>query len=98
MANDFYQESVDTEEMEDLVVEILRGFKRPYPRDITDQVFLVIENDSHKRRRYEIFSHDDIPTANTWIGRVVCDHTGLKAKGKCTTPKSTLIKSFTYLE
>ena len=97
MSDDHYQESVDTEEMEDLVTEILRRFRKPYPKDITDQIFLAIECDPSKRRCYEIFAHDDIPTANAWIGRVVKEHTGLKVKGICTTPKSSLIKTYSIL-
>ena len=97
MSDDHYQESVDTEEMEDLVTEILRRFRRPYPQDITDQVFLAIEHDINKKRQYEIFAHDDIPTANAWVGRLVKEHTGLKVKGTCTTPKSQLIKSYSIL-
>ncbi len=99
MTDDFYAESVDTEEIEDLVVEILRRFSKPYPQDITDQVFLAIERDPNKRKRYEIFAGQDKEgTTNAWIGKMVKDHTGLKVKGTCTNPKSVLIKTYSILE
>jgi hypothetical protein len=98
MTDEFYEESVDTEEIEDLVVEILRRFNKPYPQDITDQVFLAIERDPNMRKRYEIFAGQDKEgTTNAWIGRMVKEHTGLKVKGTCTTPKSELIKTYSIL-
>jgi hypothetical protein len=98
MTDEFYAESVDTEEIEDLVLEILRRFRKPYPQDITDQVFLSIENDISKRKRYEIFAGQDLEgTTNAWIGRMVKEHTGLKVKGTCTKPISTLIKTYSIL-
>jgi hypothetical protein len=98
MTNDFYQEPVDIEEIEELVTEILRKFHKPYPPDITDQVFLAIEHDPNKRRRYEIFvGQDNKATTNQWIGRLVSEYTGLKAKGVCTEPKSHLIQTYSIL-
>ncbi len=97
MTDNDYQESVYTEEIEDLVHEILRRMNKPYPQDITDQVFLAIERDSNKLKRYKIFAGQDIATANSWIGRVVKEYTGLKVKGTCTDPKSTLIKTYSIL-
>jgi hypothetical protein len=98
MTDDFYAESVDTEEIEDLVVEILRRFSKPYPQDITDQVFLAIERDANKRKRYEIFAGQDKKgTTNAWIGKMVKEHTRLKVKGTCTNPKSELIKTYSIL-
>ncbi len=98
MTDEFYEESVDTEEIEDLVAEILRRFRKPYPRDITDQVFLAIERDTNKLRRYEIFAGQDKEgTTNAWIGRMVKEHTGLKVKGTCTNPESKLIKTYSIL-
>jgi hypothetical protein len=98
MTDEFYTESVDTEEIEELVTEILRRFRKPYPQDITDQVFLAIERDPNKRRRYEIFvGQDNKATTNQWIGRLVSEYTGLKAKGVCTEPKSKLIQTYSIL-
>jgi hypothetical protein len=97
MADDFYEGHVDTDEIEDLVVEILRRYNKAYPEDITDRVFLVIEHDANKLKRYKMFAGEDIATANSWIGRVVKDYTGLKVKGTCADPKSTLIKTYSIL-
>mgnify|MGYP001575223190 CR=1 FL=1 len=97
MSDDFYVESIDTEEIEEMVIEILRRYNKSYPQDITDQVFLTIERDSNKRRRYEVFAGQDMATANAWIGRVVKEYTGLKVKGICEKPESGLIKSYSIL-
>ena len=43
MPEDSYQEKIYTEDIEDLIEQILRKISRPYPQDITDQVFLAIE-------------------------------------------------------
>ncbi len=95
--SDDYREGVSTDEMQDLVLEILRRIHKPYPQDVTDQVFLAIERDPNKHRRYEMFAGEDIPTANAWIGRVVKEETGLKVKGICSEPKSKLIKTYSIL-
>ena len=98
MTDEFYEESISTEEIEDLVLEILRRFAKPYPPDITDQVFLAIERDPNKRRRYEMFAGQDKEGAtNAWIGKMVKEHTGLKVKGICSDPKSKLIKTYSIL-
>jgi tRNA uridine 5-carbamoylmethylation protein Kti12 len=98
MSDEFYAESVDTEEIEELVEQILRRFGEPYPQDITDRVFLAIEQDPNKRKRYEIFAGQDLEgTTNQWIGKLVKEYTGLKVKGICNDPKSTLIKMYSML-
>ncbi len=98
MTEEYYAESISTEEIEDLVMEVLRKFSRPYPQDITDQVFLAIENDDNKRRRYTIFAGQDKEgTTNAWIGKMVKEHTRLKVKGTCSNPKSSLIKTYSIL-
>ena len=97
MADELYENSVDTQEIEDLVLEILRRIGKPYSEDITDQVFLAIERDPNKHKRYEMFAGDDRTTANQWIGRVVKEETELKVKGTCSDPKSKLIKTYSIL-
>ena len=95
MSDEFYAESVDTEEIEELVEQILRRFGKPYPQDITDQVFLAIEQDPNKRKRYEIFvGQDNKATTNQWIGRLIKEYTGLKVKGICSEPESKLINTY----
>jgi len=97
MPDDYYEESISVEEIEDLVLEILGRVNKPYPQDITDQVFLAIEHDPYRLRRYKLFTGQDTATANAWIGRLVKEHTGLKVKGICSDPKSQLIKTYSIL-
>lgn len=40
------------DELKEMVEMILRRFRRPYPQDITDQVFLTIERDGNLLRNY----------------------------------------------
>ena len=91
------ENSVDTEEIKDLVIEILRTYRRNWPTDIIDQVFLAIELNPNKLKQYQIFADQDTTTANQWIGKVVRAETGLKVQGKNSKPKSTLIKSHSIL-
>jgi len=97
MPNSDYQEKIYTEDIEDLIEAIVRRFNRPYSEDITDQVFLTIENDLNLLRRYELYAGQNKGTANQLIGKLVKAYTGLKVKGTCRNPRSTLIKSYTKL-
>ena len=97
MPEDSYQEKIYTEDIEDLVEQILRKISRPYPEDITDQVFLTIENDDKLLHYYKVYAGDNTDAANKYIGRMVKKITGLKTKGTCRNPKSSLIKSYTIL-
>lgn len=85
------------DEIEDMVVEILRGYNGNWPVDITDRVFLAIENDQNKHKRYETYADGDYGTANSQIGAFVRDFTGLSAIGENHNPKSKLIKSYSLL-
>jgi hypothetical protein len=97
MDSEFYDDTIDTEEIEDLVVEVLRTFKAPWPKDIIDKVFFTIEKDENKLKRYQIFASEDPAITNQWIGRYVKEHTGLKVVGHSDKPKSSLIKNFSIL-
>jgi hypothetical protein len=85
------------EEIEDMLVEILRTYNEKYPSDITDQVFLAIERDPEKYSRYNFFADGDYGTTNSLIGRFVEDFTKLQSTGRIGTPKSNLIKSYSIL-
>lgn len=85
------------EEMDDMITAILREYQDKWPVDITDRVFLAIENDPDKRKRYETYSDGDYGTANSQIGAFIRDFTGLTAIGVNTNPKSTLIKTYSLL-
>lgn len=85
------------DELREMIEMILRRFHRPYPQDITDQVFLTIEKDPNLLRDYRYLADGDYATTNKMIGRFVEDFTGLKVKGHCADPKSSLIKSYSLL-
>lgn len=92
-----YRERIFTEDIEDLVNEILKKFNRPYPENITDQVFLAIEHNQEYLRLYKLYSGEETSTANAMIGKMVKEITGLKVKGTCRNPESSLIKTYTKL-
>ncbi len=85
------------EELREMIEMIVRRFHRPYPQDITDQVFLTIEKDPNLLRDYRYLADGDYATTNKMIGRYVEEITGLKYKSRCDTPKSVLIKSYSIL-
>jgi len=97
MDTEFYDDTIDTEEIEDLVVEVLRTYKAPWSKDIIDKVFLTIEKDPNKLQRYKMFAGEDPAVTNQWIGKYVKEYTGLKVVGHSNEPKSSLIKSFSLL-
>ncbi|MGI6741225.1 MAG: hypothetical protein ACOX7C_07075 [Brevefilum sp.] len=97
MSNHEYKERIFTEDIEDLINRILKEFASPYPEDITDQVFLKIENTPEYLRLYRLFTGTNVSSANPMIGKMVKEITGLKVKGTCRKPKSKLIKSYTIL-
>ncbi len=88
---------IDTWGMGDLIEEILRRIPQPYPRDITDQVFLKIEQDPDYLRRYKLYAGENIGATNAWIGKMVKRMTGLKVRGRSSRPRSSLIQSYTIL-
>lgn len=97
MSGNEYHERIFTEDIEDLVTRIINSFSRPYPDDITDKVFLTIENTPEYLRLYRLFAGENTVGANSMIGKIVKEVTGLRVKGKCRNPQSSLIKSYTKL-
>ncbi len=85
------------DELREMIEMILRRIRRPFPQDITDQVFLAIERDPNLLRNYRYLADGDYATTNKMIGRFVEEITGLKVKGHCDAPESTLIKSYSIL-
>ncbi|GHV12507.1 hypothetical protein AGMMS49938_05190 [Fibrobacterales bacterium] len=81
MSADKYAESVVTE----------------FVRNITDHVFLAIENDEQLKQKYdsavEVFGKESV---NQEIGKTVKVRLNLENDGKNDSPKSRLIKSYTY--
>jgi hypothetical protein len=85
------------EEIEDMIIEILASYRGKWPQDIIDQVFVAIEQDPRKLKRYHEFADGDYATTNSMIGRFVKDYTGLNTVKVTDHPKSKLIKNYTIL-
>jgi hypothetical protein len=89
------------EPIEDLVQDILTGYAAPWPTDITDKVFLDIEEDESRQQRYWSIVRELDGQAkkgqqivNQYIGkRVKLLTTGVN-RGRCYSPRSSLIKSY----
>jgi hypothetical protein len=96
MPDNEYHERIFTEDIEEMVYKIIKGFNRPYPEDITDKVFLTIENTPEYLRQYLLFASVS-DGANSMIGKMVREITGLRGKGPCKNPESTLISTYTKL-
>ncbi|MBN1287695.1 MAG: hypothetical protein JXB47_20010 [Anaerolineae bacterium] len=89
---------METQDIKDLVEEVLGKFSPPYPPDITDQVCLAIEQNPAWLRRYEelngIHKKDVV---NNSIGWYTIRLTGMKNSGKVERAKSKLIKTYSRL-
>lgn len=85
------------DEIDDMIIGILREYQDKWPVDITDRVFQAIEQNPDKLRRYETYADGDYGTANAQIGAFICDYTGLTAVGINSNPKSKLIHSYSLL-
>ena len=97
MSDGNYHERIFAEDIEDLIHRILKTFNKPYPEDITDQVFFTIENTPEYLREYNLYAGENISGANAMIGKIVKEITGLRVKGTCQNPQSSLIKSYSKL-
>ena len=91
-------ESRQTEEIGELVIQVLRAMRQPWPPDVTDQVCLNIE------RRKDWFAHYQQLekefgklTVNTSIGAYVKEITGMENTGRTAIAKSDLIQSYSVL-
>ena len=83
-------------EVDALIDEIMTRWRRPYPRDITDQVFLEIQK-NYSSRYENIIAQYDSRVVNQYIGRLVKSITHLETKGRNNKPKSKLIQSYSEL-
>jgi len=87
-----------TQDIKDLVDEVLSTISRPYPTDITDQVCLAIEEDPAWHNRYkELVARHGEHSVNSNIGWYTRDLTGLKNLQKTQNAKSDLIKTYSEL-
>ncbi|HAW09294.1 MAG TPA: hypothetical protein DCW42_09080 [Bacteroidetes bacterium] len=97
MCHKFYKKGTHIEEIEDVLKAILRQIKIPYPNNITDLVFLALENNPTYLKQYKTYANEDTHIANAMIGKFVKNYTGMKVIGTCKNPRSKLIKSYTKL-
>lgn len=85
------------EEIRGLVEGILNAklghMRSNCPADITDRVFLEIEEDTDLLSQYNEI-RNDTPTVNALIGKIIKETWGLKNTGRCDKPKSRLIGSY----
>ena len=69
---------------------------RDFMRNITDHVFLNIQNNEELMREYQKrVNENSLQAVNTAIGKKVKDVFELENDVQCTTPKSWLIQGFT---
>lgn len=67
-----------------------------FMRDITDHVFLKIQNDEELMREYQRqVNENSLKVVNTSIGKKVKELFKLENGPECDTPRSWLIQSFT---
>jgi hypothetical protein len=93
--------SMSLEEIGTVVEGILDRHTRPWPRDITDKVFLEIERDQRNLQRYSgVVAELDRQgkkgqqIVNQYIGKLVKLLTTGVNRGRCYSPRSSLIKSY----
>ena len=89
------------EEIEILVQEILSSYGEPWPEDITDCVFLAIEEnpewlDLYWRivRELDAQEKNGQQIVNQYIGRCVRQLTTGRNLGRSYSPRSSLIQSY----
>jgi hypothetical protein len=89
------EENMD--ELADVIDSVLNTYKRRWPGNIIDLVFLAIEQNPYYLKRYHEFADGDYATTNSMIGRYVKEYTGMKSGKIMGNHQSTLIKSYTQL-
>lgn len=68
-----------------------------FMRNITDHVFLNIQNNEGLMRKYQTtVNENSLQSVNQTIGKKVKELFDLENDGQCNGPKSWLIKDFTY--
>jgi hypothetical protein len=70
-------------------------------RTITDEVFLLIQNNRGLMKEYlKLVQENKLQTVNQWIGRTVMEEYKLKhyTTGRNSKPTTTLISSYQELE
>ena len=87
--------SKKTQGIEELVRDILNTISKPYGEDVTEDVFLLIEqHHAWQERYYELLNELGKDTVNQWIGRYTRQFTGLKNPSQVMAKRSNLTKSY----
>ena len=89
---------METEDIKDLVEDVLVTMDMPYPVDITDQICMAIEKKTAWRSRYkDLLARHGRSTVNTSIGWYTSYLTGLHNLGNIQKAESSLIKTYSEL-
>ena len=87
-----------TQDIFDLVREVLDTIPKPWPGDVIDQVCLAIEKESKWLNRYvQLVSSHGKAITNQSIGRHTYKLSDFNKSGPVLTAKSELIKTFSWL-
>jgi len=88
----FYGSSGYKDLVENILDNDLKEFRSNYPSDITDRVFLVIEE--KYLGQYNHFYDTKGDRINILIGKHIREYWSLLNTGRCKYPNSTLIRSY----
>ena len=88
-----------TQDVEDLVSEVLRTMSRPYGEDVIEDVFLKIEKRSLWLTRYERLARElGKESVNQWIGQYTKQITNMDTASEVEAKRSKLITSYSKLQ
>jgi hypothetical protein len=87
-----------TQDIFDLVNEVINSIEEPYPNDIIDQVCIKIEENTYWMDQYDqLKSIYGKHILNQMIGRHVYTLSNFNRSGPVKRAKSKLIKSYSWL-
>lgn len=88
----------ETEGIHELVSGVLNTLPEPYGEDVTEDVFLSIEQNHAWQERYdELVSELGKDTVNQWIGKYTKQITGLRNPSQVAAKRSRLTESYSKL-
>lgn len=87
-----------TEDIYNLVDEVLRTFSEPYGEDIIEDVFIAIESNHDFHRQYDnLVKELGVKSVNPLIGKYTKATIGYRVLRVADSKKSNLVTSFTKL-
>lgn len=87
-----------TEEVFEMVQEVLNTIPEPYSEDITDEVCFKIEmNPEWNRQYYNLCAELQRHVVNNYLGAYTKEITGRRSLKQVPAQKSSIIKSYTKL-